>query len=275
MTVQTRQTVPVFDAQRMEAICRVLGDTENGLSGSQIGYLLQDSKIPETDPGLTKWKRLFNAFVAFQNENQVGNHVVVFINRAMNPASYTANPTIFRLRQDRLNIVLAFCGMQVGDDGKIRRTGSAKNLDEATKRASRLRSSLVQRNVHNDVLEFCNAELLQDNYFHAVFEAMKGITSKLRTMTGSSTDGSDLVQTAFAVKNGSPMFVINAFDTETLKGEQRGFINLLVGLFGMIRNPLAHNPRVEWDMSEQDAMDVLTTISLIFRKLDKAKKHTP
>lgn len=275
MPVQTRQAVPVFDAQRMEALCRILGDTNEGLTGPQIGYLLQDCRIPDTDPGATKWKRLFNAFVAFQNENHVGNHVVVFVNRAMNPASYTANPTVFKLRQDRLNVVLAFCGMQVGDDGKIRRTGTAKNLDEATQRANRLRASLIQRNVHSEVLAYCNAELLHDNYFHAVFEAMKGITSKLRTMTGSSTDGSDLVHAAFAAKNGSPMLVINAFDTETLKGEQRGFVNLLVGLFGMIRNPIAHNPRVEWDMSEQDAMDVLTTISLIFRKLDKAKKHTP
>jgi uncharacterized protein (TIGR02391 family) len=274
MTVQTRQSVPVFDAQQMQAICRILGDTDDGLSGSQIGYLLQDSKIPDVDPGATKWKRLFNAFIAFQNENQVGNHVVVFINRAMNPASYTANPTNFRLLQDRLNTVLAFCGMQVGDDGKTRRTGIASSLDEATLRANRMRASLVQRNVHSDVLAFCNAELLQDNYFHAVFEAMKGITSRLRTMTGSSNDGSELVHTAFAAKNGSPMFVINAFDTETLKGEQRGFVNLLLGLFGMIRNPLAHNPKVEWDMTEQDAMDVMTTISLIFRKLDKAKKHT-
>ena len=130
MAVQTRQTIPVFDAQRMEALCRILGDTDDGLSGSQIGYLLQDSKIPDTDPTLTKWKRLFNAFISFQNENHVGNHVVVFITRAMNPASYTARPTDFRLRQDKLNTVLAFSGMQVGDDGKVRRTGTAKNLDE-------------------------------------------------------------------------------------------------------------------------------------------------
>ena len=34
--------------------------------------------------------------------------------------------------------------------------------------------------------------------------------------------------------------------------KQRGFANLLIGLFGTIRNQLAHNPKVEWDMSEQD-----------------------
>ena len=104
----------------------------------------------------------------------------------MNPATYTEKQTDFRLRQDRLNIILAFSGMKVGDDGKLRRTGSVSTLDEATKRASRLRACLIQRNVHYDVLAFCNAELLQENYFHVVFEAMKSISSKLRKMTGST-----------------------------------------------------------------------------------------
>jgi uncharacterized protein (TIGR02391 family) len=65
------------------------------------------------------------------------------------------------------------------------------------------------------------------------------------------------------------VLAINQLVTETDKGEQRGFINLLTGLFGTIRNPLAHNPKVEWDMSEQDALDILTMASLIHRKLDK------
>ena len=271
MALQSRQQIKVFDAQHLEAICKVLADTEDGLTGTQIGYLLQDCRIPETDPGLTKWKRLFNAFVAFQNEHKAGNHVVVFIKRAMNPASYTEKQTDFRLRQDRLNTVLAFCGMQIGDDGKVRRTGSVNTLDEAMKRASRLRSSLIQRNVHEDVLRFCNAELLQENYFHAVFEAMKSITSKLRKMTGSTSDGADLVHTAFGTRSGTPTFVINIFDTDTLKGEQRGFVSLLVGLYGTIRNPLAHTPKVEWDMDEQDTLDILTMISLVHRKIDNAK----
>jgi len=275
MAVQTRQNVPLFDAQRLEAICRVLADTETGLTGSQIGYLLQDSRIPDTDPELTKWRRLFNAFVAFQNEHHIGNHIVVFMNKAMNPASYTEKQTDFRLRQDRLNTVLAFCGMHIGDDGKVRRAGAVTTLDQATKRASRLRASLIQRNVHDDVFKFCNAELLQENYFHAVFEAMKSITSKLRQMTGNSSDGADLVHAAFGMKHGIPMFAINTLDTETLKGEQRGFVSLLKGLYGTIRNPLAHDPKVEWDMDEQDALDMLTMISLVHRKLDKACRYSP
>lgn len=74
-------------------------------------------------------------------------------------------------------------------------------------------------------------------------------------------------------KTATPLFAINALSTDTEKGEQRGFVNLLTGLFGTIRNPLAHNPKIEWDMSEHDALDIMSTLSLIHRKLDKAQRY--
>jgi hypothetical protein len=60
------------------------------LTGGEIASLLRDCKVPDVSPEMTKWKRLFNALVAIQNEKQMGNYVVMFINRAMNPAQYVA-----------------------------------------------------------------------------------------------------------------------------------------------------------------------------------------
>jgi uncharacterized protein (TIGR02391 family) len=127
--------------------------------------------------------------------------------------------------------------------------------------------------VHPDVLAFCRAELLQENFFHAVFEAMKSVASKIRALSGVPGDGAALVEAAFSTgKERRPILTINALATDTDFGEQRGFANLLIGLFGTIRNPLAHNPKVEWNMTELDALDILTTLSLIHRKLDKAHR---
>jgi uncharacterized protein (TIGR02391 family) len=267
------ERIPPFDAQQLTAIAKILADTEKGLTGTEIGYLLGDSKIPDTSPEMTKWKRLSNAFINYQNERQFGNHVVVFINRAMNPVQYTKRPDVFTFRQHELNVVLALCGMRVGDDGKIRWAEKAKHLTEALERANRLHGALVLRKVHEDVLTFCRAELLQENYFHAVFEAMKSIASKIRSISGLTSDGAQLVQEAFTPSAGlSSILAINGLTTETEKGEQRGFANLLIGLFGTIRNPLAHTPKIEWEMTEQDALDILTTASLVHRKLDKAKR---
>jgi len=47
-------------------------------------------------------------------------------------------------------------------------------------------------------------------------------------------------------------------------------MNLLKGVFGTFRNTTAHAPKITWEINEQDALDILSMISLIHRKLDKA-----
>ena len=262
--------VSLFTPQDLTSICQILADTNEGLAGSQIGYLLQDCRIPDVSSEMTKWKRLFNAFIEYQNKKQFGNHVVMFINRAMNPVQYTNRPEKFKELQDQLNKVLSFSGLSLGDDGKMRRSKKANSLDEALARAGRLHSALSSRQVHADVLVFCKAELLKNNYFHAVFEAMKSVSAKIRQMSEVDADGASLVDQAFG--GTTPLIAINVLSTETEWGEQRGFTNLLKGLFGTVRNPLAYEAKIEWDMSEQDALDILTMLSLVHRKLDKAHK---
>lgn len=267
---------PPFTAQHLESICRMLAHTDEGLTGAEIGYILADCQIGDPDPSLTKWHRLFNAFVKFQNTHQVGNHVLVFITRAMTPARYTKKPHVFEERRRSLNEILAFCGFELQNDGRIRQVDKATNLNDALTRANKLRLALEQRGVHADVLRFCNAEILAQNYFHAVFEAMKSVTAKLRDLSGLTSDGAELVEKALGLSSGNmPIIRISDLSTETLKGEQRGFVSLLRGLYGTIRNPLAHNPKVEWDMNEQDTLDILTMLSLVHRKLDKAQRIIP
>lgn len=271
--LQFKHSIPAFSAEHLTSISKILADTNEGLTGSEIAHLLANCKIADVSPEMTKWKRLCNAFMTFQNTHQVGNHVVLFIGKAMDPVQYTGKPHVFNRRKDSLNTVLSFAGMEVGEDGRMRNVPQATTLDDALQRANRLHAALVTRAVHADVLRFCNAELLQENYFHAVFEAMKSIASKIRSLSGLNSDGSDLVTKAFALgPNCTPILAINSLSTETDKGEQRGFVNLLIGLFGTVRNPAAHNPKIEWPMSEQDALDILTMASLIHRKLDAARK---
>jgi len=276
MAIEAKNFIPPFDPGHLEAIAKVLGDTTTGLSGSEIGHLLASCRIPDSTPDMTKWRRLYNAFAEFQNRNQAGNHVLVFIQRAMNPGSYTDNPGLFQLRLNQLNPIISFSGIELDQKGQLKRVTVAKTLNEALERANRFQASLKIRNVHPDIFRFCTAEILAQNYFHAVFEAMKSITAKIRTLTGLSSDGADLVREAFQLgKADTPLFAINTLITETEKGEQRGFVNLLIGLYGTIRNPLAHNPKIEWDMTEADALDMMSTLSLLHRKLDKARRYTP
>ena len=66
----------------------MFADTERGLTGSGIGYLIQDCEIVDVSSDMTKWKRLFNALVEAQNRHKVGNHLIILINRSLDPVNY-------------------------------------------------------------------------------------------------------------------------------------------------------------------------------------------
>jgi uncharacterized protein (TIGR02391 family) len=126
------------------------------------------------------------------------------------------------------------------------------------------------------VLRFCKAELLEKNFFHAVLEAAKSVFERLRSMTALTSDGAALADAALSsIASGVPLLAINSLQTESEQSEQKGFVNLLKGIAGMVRNVHAHAPRISWAIEEVDALDVLTTISFIHRRLDQAVPTRP
>jgi len=262
--------LPCFESSHVEAVCKVLGDTTRGLTGTELGHMLREVNAEDPSPLLSKWIRLYNAFAATQNKHGIGNHVILFINKAMAPARYTNNAELFEWRRDTLNVALAFAGYSIREDGKVIHTTKETTLDGAKERAGRLRKLLEARGIHKEVLKYCRAELLEENYFHAVFEAVKGIAERIRTLSGLESDGAELVNQALSAK--APRIALNSLSTDTERSEQKGIANLLVGVFGAVRNPAAHAPKIMWAMPEQDAVDVLGILSYVHRKLDNSDK---
>ena len=111
---------------------------------------------------------------------------------------------------------------------------------------------------------------MQENYFHAVFEAAKGLAERIREKTGLKIDGVNLVRQSFErPRNGLPRLVINSLDSQTELNEHDGFMNLLLGSIQMFRNPIAHTPRVKWQRDLEDAVDCLTLISFLHFVIDE------
>ena len=189
----------------------------------------------------------------------------------MKPERWLREPERYEPLRANLNAALSFVGLAVDAAGTLLAAEAASTIPAAQRRAEDLRADLVRRGVHADVLRFCKSELVADNYFHAVLEAMKSVAEKLRTRTGLTDDGADLVDRALG--GNPPMLAINGLTTATERGEQRGFANLVKGAFGMFRNPTAHAARVTWSMTKEDAEDLLSLASLIHRKLDAS--HMP
>jgi len=260
-----------LDEAQLQAICEVLGDTDEGLTGSEIGRYLKECGIEDPSPGITKRHRLFEALKSQQRTDRCSNNIIGFIKKVMNPVLYHSKPNYYASLRARLNTPLAFAGYQIAENGEVVPVKAASTLNEAEQRADRLRSELRRRLVHPDVLRFCSAELLQENYFHAVLEATKSLSEKIRQKTGLGSDAGELAIQAFSLGQvGVPFLAFNSLRTETEKSEQSGLMNLFVGFFGAFRNVTAHGPKIMWPITEQDALDLLTIVSFLHRRLDSA-----
>ncbi len=255
-------SVPSFPEGQVEALSKLLGECG---SGSDISRVLSDRGLVESSGESTKWRRLYAVFLQSQRQHRCATHVLAFIQAFLTPARFVGRSEEFEGRRQELNSILAFSGLEYGKDGEFRAIAKARTLDEAEARARTIRAKFQGRRIHPEVLKYCRAELLQDNYFHAVFEAAKGLAQRIRVMSSMHGDGAALVDHAFAIER--PLLAFNALQTETERSEHKGFASLLKGCFAAVRNPLAHEPKILWQ-GEDDAADYLSLISLLHRKLD-------
>lgn len=255
-------SVPSFPEGQVEALAKLLGDCG---SGTDITRVLHDRGLQDNSGESTKWRRLYSIFLQCQRQHGCANHVVDFIGAFLTPARFVGRNTDFEQRREELNAILAFSGLEYGADGKFRSRQAARTLDEAESRLRTIQVKFRDRRMHAEVLKYCRTELLQDNYFHAVFEATKGLAQRIRDMSSVQADGATLVDRVFSIDR--PVLAINTLQTETERSEHKGFAALLKGCFAAVRNPLAHEPKILWE-GDDDAADYLSLISLLHRKLD-------
>ena len=262
---------PLWDDAVVQGVADVLGATDTGLTGPEIGSFLASIGISDPGAGVTKRHRLGQALLARQGQDGAANCVIRFITEAMAPVRYVKHPGLRTLRQDGLNEVLVFVGLHLRDDGRLARGPRAETLSEAAQHANNLRAELRRRGTHPDVLHYCSTEILTRNAFHAQLEATKSVFDKLRERTGLSGDGAALVDAALSLgRSGVPLLAINPLATQTERDEQTGLANLIKGLSGMFRNPVAHDPRLHRTVTDDELLELLTTLSMIHRRLDAA-----
>lgn len=261
---------PPFSEADLTAIAKCI---DNAATHTELDSLLRDVGLVEPDgrSGQSKWQRIYNALANAQNSTRTGNLAMKLIQTVLAPRRFVHKAAEFDEARARVNQFLAFRGWHLFDNGKFGRVAQAATIEETKARADRLRSELERRRVHPDVLAFCRAELLQENYFHAVLEATKSVSEKIRVKSGLTGDAGELAQKAFSLgQAGMPYLAFNHLRTDTEKSEQSGLMNLFLGMFGTFRNVTAHGPKIAWNITEQDALDMLTLVSMLHRRLDAA-----
>ena len=253
---------PPFPVSQIQSLAQFLGECG---TGGDISRVLDDQHIVDESRESTKWRRLYWVFTELQRRDGSANGILTFIMSYLDPAGFVGRNDEFEEYRGGLNQRLAFAGLEYGEDGEFRRREAARTLTEAETRARTIEAKFHGRRIHPEVLKYCRAELMQDNYFHAVFEATKGLAQRIRDLSRVDGDGAELVERVFSIRR--PVLALNTLQTDTERSEHKGFTALLRGCFGAVRNPLAHEPKILWER-EDDAADYLSLVSLLHRKLD-------
>lgn len=255
--------------QTVTALAKAIGETENGISGSEISRHLRNLGMNDNSGESTKWKRLDFAFHHSLVEFNGPKRIITLISKVMEPVNYTTNSGLFETRQRMINAVLVHVGLRVTNSGQIAHTQKAETLTEAARLTNTVREELIRRGTHPRVLKYCAEEIFRYGYLHAILEAAKSVFETLREMTGIDEDGAGLADLALSLNSGK--LQINSLETVTERSEQNGFNSLVKAVAGMYRNPTAHDPRLKRSISEDELYEALMLFSMIHRRLDEAK----
>jgi len=149
-----------------------------------------------------------------------------------------------------------------------RKHQSAEQLDDASQaRAEGLFNQLKVRNIHPELLKFCDADFLRNHYQDAVSGAAEYICERLRNMTGLSLDGMALINECFSETD--PVVTVNELNTEAECDEQEGIMLLFKGALLAISNIADDESGSVW--KEEDVADYFTLLSMLIRKLKTAQ----
>ena len=262
-----------FSPATLENLANAIADIDPDITGSVIHRLLLQSNIDDVSANeqfLAKRKKLYNAFAEYQNKNQCANNIIRFIQEILSPQRYVDKKEMYDKVKCEVNKQLAFEGFSINEANQLLSVEKASKISDVQVRVDDLKARLKTQGAHTLVFSYCNAELLANNYFHAVLESSKGLVKRIQDLAGVTYDGQNLMERVFC--DNDPIMIINNFQSKSEKDEHRGFRNLLIGIVAMFRNPASHELKVEWNMSEQDALDILAMISYCHRRLDNAHK---
>lgn len=261
--------VDSFPDGHLETLARISGEFG---TGSDITRILDGKGIIDGSGDSTKWKRLYWVFARLQSQDRCADQVLDLIGAFLEPGRFVGRRDEFDDHRESLNSVLLLRGIEYDERGLFRSVRAAATLTEAEGRARAIGEKLKGRRIHPAVSKYCRAELMQENYFHAVFEAVKGLADRIRDMSGMDGDGAQLIDDVFL--GDDPALAINTLQTKAEREQQRGFGALLKACFAVVRNPLAHEPKIFWQ-GEDDVADYFTMVSLAHFKLDKCVSTRP
>lgn len=253
-----------FSLSALERIAKIIGDR---YSGSEITGFFRKAGFPQVcHDGTTKWRFVYSALEQIQSESYGPYQIAKIIQQLCSPEEYFGNAEGHRQIIDEVNEILSFYNLAVNiKDGKI--VVGSKADAVLRSRESEDTKLFDSRGLHAEVEKHGRLLFLEGRHFHAVFECCKAFDKYVQEKSRLNKHGSELMSAALCTKG--PL-KLNSQQTETERNEQEGIMHLCMGLMRAIRNPESHEPQLDWPITREDALDILSLISFLYRQVDKS-----
>jgi len=210
--------------------------------------------------------RVANAIFRFKKENFPNDHITS--TRAKEVYDWIMSLAKQKMAESERNELLTqFCQQIVDADGI---SALEKILKDGGVNSSRTNEDInlfSARNFHAEIHKHSKQLYLDGHYFHAVFEACKVYNKLVKVKAQDNDDGKSLMMKVWNTKG---CLKITPCVNETDHNVQEGIMHLSAGLMQAVRNPTSHEPAVEWPISKEDCLDLLSFMTFLFKKLDDA-----
>ena len=255
-----QRRIDPFSLSALERIAQIIGDR---YTGSGITLFFRKAGFPEIrHDGTTKWRFVYNALEEIQGRPHGPYQVAKVIEQLCNPQEYFGYKQI----GNKINEILGFYGLRV--DTKTGKILVTRQADASLRSQESEEANLFDsRELHPEVRKHSRLLFLEGHHFHAVFECCKAFGKCVQEKSGIEKHGSELMSAALSTRG--PL-KLNTQQTETGRNEQEGLMHLSMGLMRAVRNPESHEPELDWPITREDALDILSLISYLYRQLDKA-----
>jgi uncharacterized protein (TIGR02391 family) len=253
-----------FSLSALERIAKIIGER---YTGSEITELFRKAGFPHIQhDGSTKWRFVYAALEELQKQSYGPYNVAKVIEKLCDPQEYFGQAEYHKGIVEEVNEILTFYGLEVSPKtGKI----TVKPSISPVLRSQRSKAEEVfdSRSFHPQALTHARPLFIEGKNFHAVFECCKAFEKYVREKSRINKHGAELTGAALSLKGS---LKINTQRTETERNEQEGVMHLCMGLMRAVRNPEAHEPELDWPITQEDALNILSLISFLWQKIDMA-----
>lgn len=256
--------VPSFKLSALEAIAKIIGDRYTGSEITAFFRKAGFSKIMHD--GSTKWRFTFSALEHIQKLPSGNTDIAKILEALCNPQEFFGRPDEHSQLIDIVDEIVGFYGLKIDPkSGKLLVSGEAKA--ELRQRESAEAKAFDGREFHREVVKHGRDLFVQGRHFHAVFECCKAFDRLVANKSHVTEHGDKLMGMALSM---SGPLKLNTQQSQSEINEQEGIMHLCKGLMRAVRNPEAHEPELDWPITQKDALDILSLISFLYRKIDLA-----